>query len=101
MVWPPQGHEDLVAVAGNEALERISTDDETDRRLHRLQQFVRRRTRVEVPGQGDGRSSAVFFGLGVDFVKLFFFSVIDTAWGARKLTVDNLKLVWAEFSTLS
>jgi hypothetical protein len=26
---------------------------------------------------------------------------IATGWGARKLTGENLKLVWAEFSTLS
>jgi hypothetical protein len=26
---------------------------------------------------------------------------VSTKWGARKLTGENLKLVWAEFSTIS
>ena len=62
MVRASQSEKDLVPISGHQSLEGISSDDEADRVLHRLQKFVGRRTLVERSGQSDGRRSAILFG---------------------------------------
>ena len=57
-----QGQENLVAVAGNEALERMSAHDEADGSLHGVQELFGSWSRVVAPCQRDRRCSAIFFG---------------------------------------